>query len=451
MSLSKRLRVAFDKVDSSDDGRINLTELRDCCDELSIDLEEEDIVVFRSCEDGSKPGLSYDGFVKFFQLRLNRIFEELDVDQSGYIDACEISLALARLNVSLSQRQIQGILSGMDKDGNKKIDFDEFCAFFSDIPSPSFKAIAKKWASGCGLDFGTDIVPMALPPAEAPLFQFVIAGGLAGVVSRTFTAPLEKIKLIAQTSSSGYLGIRGTFRNVFVREGLSGLFSGNLTNCIRIFPSLALVCLVYSRMIKYTPVDNLKNPQQPLWRFISGGTAGIFSTVLTHPLDVVRARLTVQDSSTKGSGNYRGIFAAFRTILLEEGTFGFYKGIGPALLSIAPFIGVQQCVYDVVKLKALDSAVVEPEAFTFLCCGAFAGMTAQTVVHPLDVVRRQMQVNRGALNITKSSLSAIRQLWIAGGVPRVYAGLTAAYLKAMPAASMSLLVRDALLGRLGEG
>ena len=77
-------------------------------------------------------------------------------------------------------------------------------------------------------------------------------------------------------------------------------------------------------------------------------------------------------------------------------------------------------------------------------------MVAQTVVHPLDVVRRQMQVARGPVAATRNTFVAVRQLSAAGGLPRLYAGLTTSYLKVMPAASISLLVRDALLGRLED-
>ena len=52
-----------------------------------------------------------------------------------------------------------------------------------------------------GLDIGSDMTPAALPPKEIPLARFMIAGGLAGIVSRTATAPLETLKLIAQVSS----------------------------------------------------------------------------------------------------------------------------------------------------------------------------------------------------------------------------------------------------------
>lgn len=41
------------------------------------------------------------------------------------------------------------------------------------------------------------------------------------------------------------------------------------------------------------PVDSIDSSLEPLWRMAAGATAGTFATMLTHPLDVVRARLTV--------------------------------------------------------------------------------------------------------------------------------------------------------------
>ena len=47
---------------------------------------------------------------------------------------------------------------------------------------------------------GTDLAPPPLPPASVPVWRALLAGGLAGVISRTATAPLEKIKILAQVS-----------------------------------------------------------------------------------------------------------------------------------------------------------------------------------------------------------------------------------------------------------
>ena len=54
-----------------------------------------------------------------------------------------------------------------------------------------------------------------------------------------------------------------------------------------------------------------------------------------------------------------------------------FIGLRPSLISIAPFLGLQQCSYDVLKLYALQHTTGSTS--TFLMCGALAGMTAQTV------------------------------------------------------------------------
>ena len=45
-------------------------------------------------------------------------------------------------------------------------------------------------------------------------------------------------------------------------------------------------------------------------------------------------------------------------------------------------------------------------------------------------------------------MQTVRHLLGRGGVPRLYAGVTAALAKVMPAAAVSLVVRDAVLGRI---
>lgn len=47
---------------------------------------------------------------------------------------------------------------------------------------------------------GTDLVPHHIPPASMVIWRALLAGGVAGVVSRTLTAPLEKIKILAQVN-----------------------------------------------------------------------------------------------------------------------------------------------------------------------------------------------------------------------------------------------------------
>jgi hypothetical protein len=181
----------------------------------------------------------------------------------------------------------------------------------------------------------------------------------------------------------------------------------------------------------------------------AGATAGIFATLLTHPLDVARARLTVQVKD-KGSTGRAGIRQTFATLIGNSGVRGLYKGLSPTLLAIAPFLAVQQSSYDYMKTAA-SKKEWQPSVTLFACCGITAGTLAQTVVYPLDVIRRQMQVEQQEVPTKSQSTSTYnmtKDIMKKQGPRGLYAGLVPTYAKVVPAAALSLLVRDALLGRL---
>ena len=67
-----------------------------------------------------------------------------------------------------------------------------------------------------------------------------------------------------------------------------------------------------------------------------------------------------------------------QVIAAREKFAGLYRGIGPTLTAIAPFMAVQQVVYDILKQKSIDNGIA-PSATLFLLCGSAAGAAAQTV------------------------------------------------------------------------
>ena len=193
-----KLRHAFNAVDKNEDHKIDWQEIQDCCSKLNIKLDDSDYSSFQMCDRSRDGRLNFDEFCSFVEQRLLKIFQSIDTDQSGTLDAYEIQQCLERLSKPLSIRKIKAIIFGMDKNGDGVIDFEEFSDFFADMPTADIGSVADKWARGFGIDIGSDQVPTSIPPAEVPLWRFMLAGGCGGVVSRTATAPLEKIKILAQ-------------------------------------------------------------------------------------------------------------------------------------------------------------------------------------------------------------------------------------------------------------
>ena len=190
--------MVFKDVDINDDKYIDWEEIVLCCEKLQIKVEDEDRERFDYCDADHNGGLDFDEFVQFVHLRLRKVFDEIDTDHSGELDVDEISKVLEKLDIHMSQRQVYAIVNDMDQNNDGLIDFHEFCEFFSDVPTLNLQTMAQKWLYGEGLDTGSDGVSVSLPPAEIPLFQFMAAGAVAGVASRSACAPLERIKILAQ-------------------------------------------------------------------------------------------------------------------------------------------------------------------------------------------------------------------------------------------------------------
>ncbi|GLU05936.1 hypothetical protein SLE2022_230090 [Rubroshorea leprosula] len=237
------------------------------------------------------------------------------------------------------------------------------------------------------------------------IIKSLVAGGVAGGVSRTAVAPLERLKILLQVQNPHSIRYNGTIQGlkyIWRTEGFRGLFKGNGTNCARIIPNSAVKFFSYEEASKgilwlYRQQTGNKDAQlTPILRLGAGACAGIIAMSATYPMDMVRGRLTVQtDQSPR---RYRGIFHALSTVLREEGPRAVYKGWLPSVIGVVPYVGLNFAVYESLKdwlIKSKPYGLVDSSELsvtTKLACGAAAGTVGQTVAYPLDVIRRRMQM-----------------------------------------------------------
>ncbi|OMO79704.1 Endoplasmic reticulum-adenine nucleotide transporter [Corchorus capsularis] len=233
----------------------------------------------------------------------------------------------------------------------------------------------------------------------------LVAGGVAGGVSRTAVAPLERLKILLQVQNPHSIKYNGTIQGlkyIWRTEGLRGLFKGNGTNCARIVPNSAVKFFSYEEASKvilrlYRQQTGNEDAQlTPVLRLGAGACAGIIAMSATYPMDMVRGRLTVQ--TDKSPRQYRGIIHALSTVLKEEGPRALYRGWLPSVIGVVPYVGLNFAVYESLKdwlIKTKPFGLVEDNELgvtTRLACGAAAGTVGQTVAYPLDVIRRRMQM-----------------------------------------------------------
>ncbi|XP_044484844.1 mitochondrial adenine nucleotide transporter ADNT1-like [Mangifera indica] len=302
------------------------------------------------------------------------------------------------------------------------------------------------------------------------------AGGIAGGVSRTAVAPLERLKILLQVQNPHSIKYKGTIQGlkyIWRTEGFRGLFKGNGTNCARIVPNSAVKFFSYEEASKgilwfyRQQSGNEEAELTPLLRLGAGACAGIIAMSATYPMDMVRGRLTVQ--TDKSPHQYRGIFHALSTVLKEEGPRALYKGWLPSVIGVIPYVGLNFAVYESLKdwlIKSKAFGLVEGNnelgVTTRLACGAAAGTVGQTVAYPLDVIRRRMQMvgwkdaasvvtgdgnSKAALEYT-GMVDAFRKTIRNEGFGALYKGLVPNSVKVVPSIAIAFvtyeLVKDVL-------
>ncbi|CAA0822750.1 Adenine nucleotide transporter BT1-chloroplastic/mitochondrial [Striga hermonthica] len=273
-----------------------------------------------------------------------------------------------------------------------------------------------------------------------PSLRRLISGGIAGAVSRTAVAPLETIRTHLMVGSSGHSTME-VFRDIMNTEGWPGLFRGNFVNVIRVAPSKAIELFVYDTVNKNLSPKAGEAPKLPFPpSLIAGACAGVSSTLVTYPLELVKTRLTIQREV------YNGLVDAFVKILQEGGPGELYRGLTPSLIGVIPYAATNYCAYD--TLRKIYRKVFKQEKIgniETLLIGSVAGAISSTATFPLEVARKHMQV--GAVSgrqVYNNVLHALASILEREGLNGLYKGLGPSCLKLVPAAGISFMCYEAM-------
>ena len=454
MESKRKLKATFERFDRDKSGELCVRELGEAFADLGHPQETHELsaVLHKVDKDGSQT-VNFEEFCTLFEeAALVHVFAQIDTDGSGTITVAELRKALASLDVHLTMDQAQQLVKSVDTSNDGSVSFDEFREFFAHVPMANLRTISQKWMQLSGMDFGSEL-SAPIPPAHMPLWRFVLAGGLGGVCSRTVTAPLERVRIEAQVHGTKD-GVLKSMNRILAKDGARALFAGNGANCLRVFPHAGMACLSYATLVKWLPSDSELDRYEFVWRATAGAGAGITATLTTYPLDLLRTRMALR---TAEQTHYKSIMSGLRYIHSVEGWKGLYRGVTPTLYAVAPFVAIQQATYDVLKQSVMEYTDIHPSVPFFLCCGATAGLVAQSVVYPLDLIRRRMQSDSNSTKPTTGARASVvsHYTWLAlrsvvrsEGMSGLFRGMWPTFMKVAPAVATSVTVRDAVLGRL---
>ncbi|CDU17492.1 mitochondrial carrier protein, putative [Plasmodium yoelii] len=201
----------------------------------------------------------------------------------------------------------------------------------------------------------------------------ILSSTYAGIISRTVTAPLDRIKYIMQITNN--LTIYEIF-DIIKKDGtFCGFFRGNCVNIVKIIPELSIKMYsyefmkvnVYNYYNKYRKKKNNNNSSSdssdssdgdnieqnldiPFFiRFLIGSSSGVIAAIFIYPFEIVKTRLIV---SNKDGNN--GIIKCLYNIYKYEGFRNFYNGLCMHIYGVIFFSGCNMSIYDYLKYKFFE-------------------------------------------------------------------------------------------------
>lgn len=150
------------RYDVDGNGHLDVDEVRDMLEEMGMKLDDEELKeFFESVDHDSNGVVTLEEFqAAFFSSTLGgqsvmahirrgasamaantggdnlpivlNAWKKYDADGSGALEAKEISLILSDLGMTQTEEEVEWLVQKLDRNGNGKIDFDEFAALFSE-------------------------------------------------------------------------------------------------------------------------------------------------------------------------------------------------------------------------------------------------------------------------------------------------------------------------------
>ncbi|XP_034559608.1 solute carrier family 25 member 24, like isoform X2 [Notolabrus celidotus] len=409
----------FVKLDKNNDGLISVSELHSEMRKHGVQSADGKVQTIIDSYDKDKDGLlDYKEFLSYMMDRERKwkiYFHELDKNKCGVIDQEDIISLFKELGVVISKPNANQIIQMMDKDSSMTVDWSEFLHHVILNPVDNIGELVSSWKHSLVFDVGESRAMPIEFPEEASGFgawrTFVLAAGLADAVSRSVTAPIDRLKTQLQVYGSkafsqGFQEMKaGGLRSMWQDEGVHPeQNSGDSDGAAAVRFGLCVWCC-YSRCL--LPFRGIRDQWQ-----------------------VLKVRLNLQQA-----GTYNGVVACARSIYRHESISSFYRGFKPSILCMIPYAGVECAVHQsIMSWAKSDPAYNSDSKLFFFSFVAFA--SGQMTSYPLAVIRTQQQAQAFCPESRPASgvLQGLVGIYERSGIKGYYNGMGASFVRAIPCA-----------------
>jgi len=297
----------------------------------------------------------------------------------------------------------------------------------------------------------------SLPESMHPAIHMA-AGALAGIGEHCVMYPVDVVKTRMQCINpvphAKYRGIWHAMREMMVNEGVFRPVRGVHVVALAAGPAHALYFSCYERM-KLLFSGTSEVGHNPLANGLAGCFATLFHDAIMVPADAIKQRLQIYGSP------YSGAIDCLRKIRHREGLSVLYRSYTTQLTMNIPFHSVHLITYELLQDHLNYARAYDP--LSHVISGAGAGAIAAAITTPLDVCKTLLNIQECCLasesactsprNPTvkaartantvltteeaRGLITAVRVIYVQGGVTAFFKGLTPRVLYQMPSTAVA--------------
>lgn len=508
----------FTKLDVRRDGKVTFADFEKALCNLKHPIHDDPAMVksvFNALDCNKDTIIDFADLQNYLKKTDDQIrigFVNIDRDQDGKLSPQDFATYLENtLGLRPTDDEVQFVFNQIDTQHDGYISYDEFRDFLLLMPridgsrvKTAFNFMAEE------LDLLSD-GEVTMINSFLNGIGYFLAGGLAGVVLRTATAPFDRIKvfLIARTDLaltvlhlrkdietlaelislmvkearkrlSQKRGVPVTLlhehphkktirspiiqaaRTIWKQGGIRGFYVGNGLNVAKVFPELAMKFGLFEATKRvFARAQGLENTLDlsKVYTYLAGGIGGVCGQFTVYPIDTLKFRLQCLKLDSNVRGNALLIQTA-RDMYREGGLRIFYRGIFVGVSGIFPYAALDLGTFTTIKRwlvtrQAKREGITEEQVklpnYIVLSLGAASGSFGASVVYPINLLRTRLQAQGTYAHpyTYDGFFDVLRQTIAREGLPGLYKGLVPNLAKAAPAVSISYFMYENLTNFFG--
>ncbi|XP_043820368.1 solute carrier family 25 member 44 isoform X1 [Dromiciops gliroides] len=183
--------------------------------------------------------------------------------------------------------------------------------------------------------------------SQSNTVKSLVAGSSASLVAQSITVPIDVVsqhlmmqrrgetmgRFQVQRYEEGQRVVafgqtKYIIQQILRADGIRGFYRGYVASLLTYIPNSALWWPFYHFYAEQLSHICPKDCPHIIFQAISGPLAAATASVITNPMDIVRARVQVEGKNS--------IVLTFKQLLAEEGPWGFMKGLSARIIAATP-------------------------------------------------------------------------------------------------------------------